>query len=146
MTTQGTRFLTVLIFGAVFASGLLIGVAVSDPAEDGRDRSEETSGEERGERVPRPRIIDQVGLSADQEVLVDSIIEAGGARMRARQDHYEDEYRQERREILLQIREDLMTVLTPEQADQYRELLAQRDSARAEARRRQESDDGERGG
>lgn len=146
MTTQGTRVVTLLIFGAVFASGLLIGVAVDRPDQGTGDRSEETSGEERGERAPRPRIIDQVGLSAGQEILVDSIIDAGGARMRARQDHYEGQYRQERRDILLQIREDLMSVLTPEQANQYRELLAQRDSARAEERRRQESDDGERGG
>lgn len=145
MTNRGARFLTFLIFGAVFASGLLIGVAVDPPGTADREGRAETPEEERGERSPRGRIIDQVGLSEAQEILVDSIIEDGGRRMRERQDHYEDAYRQERHQILLQIREDLISVLTPEQGEQYRQLLAQRDSARAEDRRRQESEDGERG-
>lgn len=144
MTNQGTRFMTLLIFGAVFASGILIGAAL-DRTERGGDRvPEETPEQEGGERGPRPRIVDQVGLSEAQKFLVDSIVDAGGTELRARQDHYEEEYRRERREVVAQIREDIISVLTPEQGQQYRELLAARDSARAESRRRQESEDGER--
>ena len=144
MTNQGTRFMTLLVFGAVFASGLLIGAAL-DRTDGGGDRTpEETSREEGGERGPRPRIVDQVGLSEAQEFLVDSIIDVAGIQLRARQDYHEEEYRRERREVVAQIREDIIAVLTPEQGRQYRELLAARDSARAESRRRQESEDGER--
>ncbi len=136
--------MTLLVFGAVFASGLLIGAAL-DRTDRGGDRTpEETSREDGGERGPRPLIVDQVGLSEAQEFLIDSIIDVAGIQLRARQDYHEEEYRRERRELVAQIREDIISVLTPEQGRQYRELLAARDSARAESRRRQESEDGER--
>jgi Spy/CpxP family protein refolding chaperone len=134
-----SRLQAVLILITVFISGGLLGVAVDRQMVPTEAEVQESGEEEQGEeRRTRERIVDQVGLSEVQKVQVDSIVDTARVRMdEARQDlreQYEAAYRQ----IVLETREAIKTVLSVEQAMQYDSLLAERDARRA-ARRNEDN-------
>jgi len=79
-----------------------------------------------------------VGLSAEQKVQVDSIVNEYRQRVRELQDQLQDELREaytpRYRELLEQTRTEIKGVLSPDQAVAYDSLLAERDRRREQRR------------
>lgn len=132
MTSQSTtRTLSVLVLVAVFTSGILLGVALDRRSPETAVPADsvaaaDTSESDGGEGRRRPLMIDQVDMSAEQRAAIDSIVEAGFARIREVGEQYEEAYDEERARIILSIREDIVAVLTPEQAAEYERIRRER--------------------
>jgi hypothetical protein len=96
----------------------------------GRDRSR--SPEEQGDSSQRrPRlIVDQVGLSEDQNEQVDSIVRYFMEEMRALHEEFDREYSTRYREINQASRDAVRAVLGPDQRAAYDSLLAEWDQRR----------------
>ena len=104
------------------------------------DRGSE-GGQREGGRRPN-LLVEQVGLSEEQNEKVDSIVQYFRARMRELHDEFDEAYKTRSREVMDLTREEINAILTPEQQVAY-------DSLRAEwSRKRQErrSDSVPRGG
>lgn len=140
-----TRFLSMAVLALVFASGLVVGVALDRRAlasaaavEAADEGSESEAGDEaRDEEERRVPMYERVGLRADQEVRIDSIVGHHRSAMRALEDEFEDEYeamRQLQREyreaynprywaIVDSTRAAIRSVLDADQAQRYDSLL-----------------------
>jgi len=136
-----TRVVTALILAAVFTAGVLLGVAVdsnlrAQPAENVVEATED--GGSLNEHRRRQPVYRQVAPNETQLALIDSIVKAHRARTNALDDGLRAEYRSGFRVILLETREAIKSVLTPEQAAEYQRLLEEYD-----ARDAAERDDGD---
>ena len=149
-----TRLTTVLILLLVLLTGAVLGIAAdrrlkssaasSEIREDGTERGgageEGTQGEGEGGDSARQRhlIVEQVGLSEEQKVQVDSIVDEYRQRVRELQDQLQDELREaytpRYRELLEQTRTEIKGVLSADQAAAYDSLLAERDRRREQRR------------
>jgi len=159
-----TRLATALILFLVLTTGSVLGIAVDRrleargasggevaPEEDGR-RSRGTrsagEGEDSSSGSRSSLLVEQVGLSQDQQAQVDSIVAHYRQKMRELQDELQDELRQayqpRYRGLLEETRQDLRAVLTPDQQMAYDSLLVEHDRRREE-RRRQDSISDSRG-
>ena len=124
-----TRLTTALILLVVFASGVLLGFAA-----DGRlgaapalslSAADTTESEEDLPGTPMSR---QVEPTEEQLARIDSIVKVHRARTNALDKETRAVYRQGFREILLETREAIKGVLTPEQAAEYQRLLDEYDA------------------
>jgi len=136
-----TRLVTALVLAAVFGAGVLLGLAADSnlgatPPELTVDAPETET--ETTERPQRRRIYDQVEPTEEQRHLIDSIIGEHRARTNALDHEMRAEYRGGFRVILLETREAIKGVFTPEQATEYQRLLYESD-----ARARSEREDGD---
>lgn len=154
-----TRIATILILLLVLATGSVLGVAVDRRLVAGKAGSETAEAEvgkegerEEGEEARRENrrrtIVEQVGLSPEQKVQVDSIVAHYRHRMRELERELENELRQaylpRYRELVQGTREEIKGLLTPVQRIQYDSLLVEWDR-RMEERRNRGSDAEPRG-
>ncbi|HSM03500.1 MAG TPA: hypothetical protein VK858_02715 [Longimicrobiales bacterium] len=120
-------FTTALVLVVVFGSGALVGAAVDglrggeDPEEQVREDGE---GEQERRRTP---MYEQVGISDEQRVVIDSIMVANRTKVRAERAEYDSAYRA----IVEETRAAILSVMNPEQQVQYDSLLAESDARRA---------------
>jgi hypothetical protein len=148
-----TRFATVLILLLVLLTGSIIGIALdrrlgagaligAEETSEGRGSAGE--GEDSGSdadstRNRRSLIVEQVGLSDEQQVEIDSIVREYRSRVRELHDEIEEEIQaayQPRYGVLLEeVRGEIKDVLTPSQRVAYDSLLAEYDRRREERRR-----------
>ncbi len=147
-----TRLVTVLVLLLVLAAGFVLGMAASHQvtapgltgeqvgrSEEGGDDPEraetgETSGSESGSR--RPLLIEQVGLSDVQNTKKDSIVGYYRERMRALHEEFDSAYNTRYREIVIETRDALRSLLSDEQRLAYDSLLVASDRRREERRNR----------
>lgn len=141
-----TRLTTAIILLVVFGSGVMLGLAADSNlsaeapssaarVEPGNDT--ESAPEESAE-TPQPErryIYQQVGPNEVQLSRIDSIV----AELRARRDALDEEYQTSRRELVLETRDAIKAVLSPEQAAEYQRLLDEWD-ARSAAESENEDD------
>jgi len=139
--TSGTRFATVAILGTVFVSGGLLGALVDRQFRPVGEPTEEAAVEQRGERPERRLIVDEVGLSPDQKVQVDSIVAVSRATMKELRQRFDDEYNPLYRQAVVDTREAIKGVLTDDQRAEYDRLLEENAERR---RRRNSKEDGTR--
>lgn len=110
-----TRLISAGLIGLVFLGGALTGYAADTLLGDGTDPALEDEAE--------AWIIERVGLTSDQRVQVDSIVE----HYRGEMTEVVEEYRERYRELVSATRSDIEEVLTPEQRREYRALLERGD-------------------
>lgn len=134
-----TRLATVLVLTAVFAAGVLLGLAADRTL--GAAPSPETAegGEERREGR-RPPLYEQVGPTAEQRVAIDSIVAEMSDAMKALHAEFRAAYDTRYAALIRETRAAIKGVLTPEQAQAYDSIVAERDRQRAERERRDDRD------
>lgn len=125
-----TRLTTALVLAAVFAAGLMLGLAVDrslvvTPAEPGRPEPETPSGSRRP-------MYEQVGPSDAQKIVIDSIVQEYRTAMKALHAEFRAAYDPRYRALVDETRSAIKGVLTPEQGLAYDSLVAERDRQRAE--------------
>lgn len=149
-----TKLVTAVVLALVFASGLVVGMAVDRRADtvpdvDAQPTAERDEGDARDEdgegRVP---MYERVGLRADQEARIDSIVSHHRSSMRALEEEFESEY-QAMRDLQKQFRDAynprywaivdstrqaIKAVLDAEQAARYDSLVAEYDRRRRSER------------
>ncbi len=123
-----TRLATLGILVLVLAAGFLLGLAwerrlIASPPEAAAPAGTE---DEDGKPKERTLIIDRVGLSPEQRVLVDSIVEHHRELMTVLQADYRPRYWA----LIDTTREAIKSVLDPAQAAMYDSLLAANDRKR----------------
>ena len=159
-TSLRTRALSVLLLGLVFVTGTLVGMAFGrdmdgsplsseaaatgpEGAADGGESAGATGDREDGDgaRERRRPMYEQVGLSADQQLRVDSIVSHYRGEVRILQERSRDEYEAAYWQMVLATRSAIRGVLEPPQAMQYDSLLEASDRRRREreAERQQEA-------
>lgn len=159
MTARNTRAAAGGVLFVTLVAGFLLGAVwsrtSSAQAEPGAPTAPaavaaEEADEDRGrETRRRGLIVERVGLSAEQQVQVDSIV--GHSRTMMRQ--LRTDYRTGYGELIESTRSSIKAVLTPEQAAEYDALLndfdrrrdledeRERERSRSEARDRSQNDD-----
>lgn len=126
------RLTTVVVLAAVFAAGLLLGLAVdrslvATPADEvGRTEGEEHPNER------RHAVYEQVGPSEAQKIVIDSIVDEYRTAMRALHAEFRAAYDPRYEALVQESRAAIKGVLTPEQVHAYDSLIAERDSLAAE--------------
>jgi hypothetical protein len=171
---QRARLTTVLVLALVFATGIVVGLAVDRTAfpetgDDGAMASGTAEGgaSEESEQEGRRPMYEQVGgLSADQQVLIDSIVEGHRAARQAITEGWRAEYEPLEREqeaweeenvepvrqkwrarldsLVHSTRDALKDVMTEDQARRYDSLLADYEQRRETRRREREASGGDR--
>jgi hypothetical protein len=117
--------------GAAFDGALNSEAAAAVEPEDAVNQQ----AEER--RTP---MYEQVGVTDDQRVVIDSIVVANRTRVRANRAAYDSAYRV----IVEETRTAIKDIMVPEQRDRYDSLLAENDARRAAREREEEREGGER--
>ena len=138
-----TRLLTAAMLVVVSASAYLLGVASdrrlgAGPPEVATESQDE--GQRDGERRQRTRMYDQVGPTADQKVLIDSIVKDHRAQMDALHDEFRRAYYPLYQAVIQDTRGAIKEVFSEEQAAEYQALLDEFDRRRAERNERDDRD------
>lgn len=141
--TARTRLITVGVLVVVFGAGVLIGfVADSElgasptpPATEVAD----TAGE--AEEPGRRFMYHEVGPNEIQLARIDSVRQVHRDRTNALYDELRAEYPDRFRAILLDTREAIKSVLTPEQAAEYQRLLDEYDERQRREAERENGDE-----
>lgn len=118
----GARALGALVLLVTFGAGALSAAAVSQVLH-AEQRGDESSGRGCDER--KARLLDEVGLTPEQQAAVEAILE----RRRAQTDRFWSEAGPALRAIMDSTRSEIRTVLTPEQRERYERLRAERKAA-----------------
>lgn len=130
-----TRLLTALVLAAVFGTGVLVGlVADSNLGAQPTDVVGPVADASDEEAPRRTRIYEQVEPNEMQLALIDSIVAEHRSRTNALDEANRFALNAGFRVILLETREAIKGVFTPDQAARYQTLLNERD-ARVEAER-----------
>jgi Spy/CpxP family protein refolding chaperone len=137
-----TRLVTALVLAAVFGAGVLLGLAAdsnlgAQPTDAVAVSTEEAGDDEETRR--RSYTFEEVEPSESQLALIDSIVAEHRVRTNALDERLKAEYRSGFRSIVVESREAIKRVLTPEQAAEYQRLLDERD-ARDDAERQNEDE------
>jgi hypothetical protein len=138
-TRSQATLTTGLVLAVVFGSGLLVGAAF-----DGAWSSEADAAVEPEDAVKQPTeerrtpMYEQVGVTDDQRVVIDSIVVANRTRVRANRAAYDSTYRV----IVEETRAAIKDVMEPEQRDRYDSLLAENDARRAAREAEREGGEG----
>lgn len=116
-----------LVLLAVFAGGLLAGVLVeramlTSPATAEASVERPERSHHGGDRLDRAEVARALGLSADQQARIDTILDEQQARIR----EIMTETRPRTREILKETKARIEAVLTPEQRAQWEAMHAAR--------------------
>lgn len=129
-----TRFITAGLIIVVFGAGILVGLvadselgASATPAETAEVTEEADSSEESSRRF----IYHEVGPNEFQLARIDSIRQVHRDRTNALYDELKAEYPDRFRAILLDTRNAIKSVMTPEQASEYQRLLDEHDAKQA---------------
>lgn len=131
-----TRLTTALILLVVFASGILLGFAADGRL--GAAPADMASATDPGDvDQPGTPMSRQVDPTDAQLALIDSIVKVHRARTNALDKETRAVFRQGFGEILLETREAIKGVLTPEQAVEYQRLLDEYDAQQAAERERE---------
>jgi Spy/CpxP family protein refolding chaperone len=126
-----TRLVTALVLAAVFGAGVLLGLAAdSNLGATPPEVVADTPATEGDTEEPRRRryTYDRVEPTDGQRTLIDSIIVEHRASTNELDREMRAEYRGGFRVILLETREAIKGVLTPEQATEYQRLLDENDA------------------
>lgn len=141
MTARTTRAAAGGVLFVTLVAGFLLGLvwsrtssAQAEAAAPAAVAAEEEDEDRGGETRRRGLIVERVGLSAEQQIQVDSIV--GHSRTMMRQ--LRADYRTGYGELIESTRSSIKSVLTPEQAAEYDALLTDFD------RRREREDERER--
>ena len=141
MTARSTRAAAGGVLFVTLMAGFLLGLvwsrtssAQAEPAAPTAVAAEEAEEDRGGETRRRGLIVERVGLSAEQQVQVDSILGQSRTMMRQLRTDYRTGYG----ELIESTRSSIKAVLTPEQAAEYDALLNDFD------RRRELEDERER--
>jgi len=132
---------TALVLVVVFVSGALVGAAVDGLRGDEAMAAEQEERRDEGESERRTPMYEQVGITDQQRVVIDSIMVANRTRVRAERAAYREVYDSAYRVIVEETRAAILAVMNPEQRVQYDSLLAESDARRA-AREREEEEEG----
>lgn len=125
----GTKVVVAGALALLFGAGVMVGFAWDANADVDPPRQTNESSDEETNRS-RGRIVDGVGLSAEQDALVDSLVSFHRARMRG----LDREFRPRYRAIVNDLRQEIMEVLSDPQREQYRVLLEEHDERRRSRR------------
>jgi len=124
-----TRLMTALVIAVVFGSGLMVGYAVQgDPAA--------AAAAEVGQPRPGP-VFEQMNPTPDQRARIDSILEVHRERVAVYHDDLNtarEQYQENYDRVVRETKEAIAQVFPPDQAEEYRRLLAEADRIRAEER------------
>ena len=141
MTARSTRAAAGGVIFVTLMAGFLLGLvwsrtssAQAEPVAPAAVAAEEAEEDRGGETRRRGLIVERVGLSAEQQVQVDSILGQSRTMMRQLRTDYRTGYG----ELIESTRSSIKAVLTPEQAAEYDALLNDFD------RRRELEDERER--
>lgn len=129
-----TRMTTAVVLAAVFAAGLLLGMAVDRSTVVPADQIADTARQE--ERGQRPRMYEQVDADEAQLAQIEGIVREYRGDMRTLQREFRDAYDA----LVQQTREAIKGVLSPEQAEKYDSLVAEYEKRRAERGSRENRD------
>lgn len=137
-----TRLITVLLLSVVFGSGVMLGLAADSSLIAEQPPVPEAVGP--GASAPaapeaeRRYIYHEVGPNELQLARIDSVVAEHRARRDALDEETKARYDEARRRILLDTREGIKAVLTPEQVAEYERLLGEWESRRAAERDNQD--------
>lgn len=126
-----TRLATVVVLTAVFAAGVLLGLA-ADRTLAAPPAAEGSSDVEEGRTERRPALYEQVNPTDEQRVAIDSIVAEMRTAMRALHAEFRVAYDTRYAALINETRYAIRGVLTPVQAQAYDSLVAERDRQRAE--------------
>ena len=153
-----TKLMTAVILAVVLGTGVMLGlVSVCEvgggrtrcvinvnsdlaamPVEEGMVREADRDGmSERNRRTP---MYQQVGLTEDQSLLIDSILEDQLQHMRSLHEEFRTTYVPRYQALIQQTREAILEVFTEEQASDYRALLQEFDESRTRGDKRSNRD------
>ena len=153
-----TKLMTAVILTVVLGTGVMLGLVsvceVGDgrtrcvinvnsdlaamPVEEGMVREADRDGmSERNRRTP---MYEQVGLTEDQSLLIDSILEGQLQHMRSLHEEFRTTYVPRYQALIQQTREAILEVFTEEQASDYRALLQEFDESRTRGDKRSNRD------
>jgi len=124
-----TRLVTALVLILVFGAGVAVGLVLDEPFGQATATEVAASDEEESESEPRSSggaTIHRVGLTPEQRMQADSLLEL----YRAEVAQFQEEYRPRYWAIVDAARDSLMTILDEEQAALYDSLLVERDRVR----------------
>ncbi len=140
-----TKVVTAGVLAVVFGSGVLLGFAAdrslgAAPAEAAQPEADGPRDGNRGrdrDRGPRTFVYEQLAPTEAQQVVIDSIREAQREKLRWLDADFREArrvYRENFDAVIHELREGIAGVFPPEQAEEYRRLLADYDRRRAEER------------
>ena len=153
-----TKLMTAVILTVVLGTGVMLGLVsvceIGDgrtrcvinvnsdlaamPVEEGMVREADRDGmSERNRRTP---MYEQVGLTEDQSLLIDSILEGQLQHMRSLHEEFRTTYVPRYQALIQQTREAILEVFTEEQASDYRALLQEFDESRTRGDKRSNRD------
>ena len=153
-----TKLMTAVILAVVLGTGVMLGLVsvceIGDgrtrcvinvnsdlaamPVEEGMVREADRDGmSERNRRTP---MYEQVGLTEDQSLLIDSILEGQLQHMRSLHEEFRTTYVPRYQALIQQMREAILEVFTEEQASDYRALLQEFDESRTRGDKRSNRD------
>ena len=153
-----TKLMTAVILTVVLGTGVMLGLVsvceIGDgrtrcvinvnsdlaamPVEEGMVREADRDGmSERNRRTP---MYQQVGLTEDQSLLIDSILEDQLQHMRSLHEEFRTTYVPRYQALIQQTREAILEVFTDEQASDYRALLQEFDESRTRGDKRSNRD------
>ena len=153
-----TKLMTAVILAVVLGTGVMLGLVsvceIGDgrtrcvinvnsdlaamPVEEGMVREVDRDGmSERNRRTP---MYEQVGLTEDQSLLIDSILEGQLQHMRSLHEEFRTTYVPRYQALIQQTREAILEVFTEEQASDYRALLQEFDESRTRGDKRSNRD------
>ncbi len=135
MTTQTrARLMSLVVLGVVFASGIVVGFALDrglDTAEADAARVEgqrsdgrPARGSDEGERRRRVPMYEQVNLTEQQRVRIDSIVKAYREDLQVFHRNSRKAYEEGTGNLVLETRDAIRGVLDPDQAARYDSLTA----------------------
>ena len=153
-----TKLMTAVILAVVLGTGVMLGLVsvceIGDgrtrcvinvnsdlaamPVEEGMVREADRDGmSERNRRTP---MYEQVGLTEDQSLLIDSVLEGQLQHMRSLHEEFRTTYVPRYQALIQQTREAILEVFTEEQASDYRALLQEFDESRTRGDKRSNRD------
>ena len=143
------RLVTVAVLAIVFGSGIVVGFALDrrwTPAprsvEGERLESGATAAADDDNERPRRYLFDRVDPTPEQRMRIDSIVAAYQSDLRAFHRESRRFYDEGTRALVVETREAIMGVLTPEQAARYDSLTTARDRRNDNDRNDGEADGG----
>ena len=153
-----TKLMTAVILAVVLGTGVMLGLVSVCEVGDGRTRCvinvnsdlaampveegmvREADREGMSEHTRRTPMYEQVGLTEDQSLLIDSILEDQLQHMRSLHEEFRTTYVPRYQALIQQTREAILEVFTDEQASDYRALLQEFDESRTRGDKRSNRD------
>jgi len=137
-THSRATWTSVAVLAVVFGSGLVVGAAFDGVSSEAAAAGQPEAAESQPRETERPRMYEQVGITDEQQAVMDSIVVANRTILRANRAELDSIYRG----LVLETREAIKAAMDEDQRAQYDVLLAERDAKNAakEAREREEGE------